>query len=209
MAHTSVINRYPDEETYGRWGMAGSFSLHVLFIAIVLGIAWLTGVKSIEQLMKESGALAIAPPPPQDQPVEVELKDMLPPPPPVDNPEFIRQIEKPIPIPPPPVIKKPVVQPRKAAPPAPSAPAVVSKLVVGSGNFPRPGYPYEALVRRETGTVIVSIEFDSGGGVSEVNVVTSSGHSDLDSSARSFIREHWRDSSFANQSATVPIQYLQ
>lgn len=208
MAHASVINRYPDEQTYGRWGMAGSFSLHIFFVLIVLGIAWLTGIKSIEQLMKESGALAIQPPPPQDQLVEVELKDVLPPPPLVENPEFIRQIEKPKP--PPPVIKKLVPKPKpKAAVPAPSTPAVVSKLVVGSGSFPRPGYPYEALLRHETGTVMVSIEFDSGGSVDEVNVVASSGHSDLDSSTRSFIREHWRDPNFAGQSATVPIQYTQ
>lgn len=207
MAHVSTITRYPEEQTYVRWGTTGSFGFHLLVILIVVGIAWLTGVKSLEQLMKESGALAINIPPPADQQIEVELKDLLPPPPPVENPDFVRQIEKPKP--PPPVIKKPVVQPKPKASVQSTAPAMVSKLILGTGNFPRPAYPYQALLRHETGTVIISINFDGSGGVSDVNVVTSSGFSDLDSSTRSFVREHWHDPSFAGRSATVPIQYTQ
>jgi len=206
MATISSISHYQEEQTYVRWGTVGSFGLHFLLAAVIVAFAWFTGVKSIEQLMKESGSLAINPPPP-DQQMEVELKEELPPPPPTLNPEFVRQIEKPIPPPPvPPVIKKPIVpQPRPR--PVVSVPAMVSRLVVGSGGFPKPGYPYEALLRRETGTVTLSIQFDSEGGVSDVDVVDSSGHADLDSGARSFIRAHWRDSSFAGRSATVPIDF--
>jgi protein TonB len=206
MANLSTLH-YPAEETYVRWGTAGGFALHLLVAAIILIAAWLTGIKSIEQLMKESGALEIAPPPP-DQPIEVELKDLLPPPPPVENPDFIRQVVKPIPSPPipVPVIKKPIVhnEPR----PVTHAHAVVSRLIVGSGSFPQPGYPYDALVNHETGTVTLTIRFDGNGKASSVEIVNSSGHTDLDAGAREFILEHWHDSGFANRSATVPIQFV-
>ncbi len=206
MVNSSTL-RYPAEHTYVRWGTVGAFGLHVLFAVIILTIAWFTGVKSIEQLMKESGALALAPPPPQDQ-IEIELKDVLPPPPPVENPDFVRQIEKPVPPPPlpVPVIKPPVVhnEPRPVAHPH----AAVSRLVVGSGGFPRPGYPYDALVNHETGTVTLSIRFDENGRASSVEIVNSSGHTDLDAGAREFVLEHWHDAGFANSSATVPISFV-
>jgi TonB family protein len=204
MANISHMSRYHGSETYLRWGAVGSFGLHFLLAVLVLTVAWLTGVKSIEQLMKESGSLEMNPPPP-DQQLEVELKDDLPPPPPTPNPEFIRQIEKPIPPPPKLVLKKPVEQPKPR--PIAQVPAMVSRLVVGSGNFPKPGYPYEAELRRETGTVTLSIQFDSEGGVSDVAVSDSSGHPDLDSGARSFIRAHWRDPDFAGRAVTVPIAF--
>lgn len=204
MANLSTL-RYPGDETYFRWGAAGAFGFHVLVAAVILTAAYLTGVKSIEQLMKESGALELAPPPP-DQPIEIDIKDVLPPPPPVENPEFVRQIVKPVPPPiPVPVIPKPVVknEPR----PVSHAHAAVSRLIVGSGSFPQPGYPYDALVNRETGTVTLAIRFDGSGKPSNVEIVNSSGHTDLDSGAREFVLEHWHDSGFANRSATVPIQF--
>ena len=205
MADVSTLNRYPVEETYFRWGAAGALGIHIFLAAVVLVIAWLTGIKSIEQLMKESGSPAINAPPP-DQQIEVELKDDLPPPPPVVNPEFIRQIEKPVPPPPKPVIKKPEVQPKLR--PAAPAPAMVSRLVIGSGNFPKPLYPIYAMLHHETGTVVFSIQFDGDGKASDVDVVSSSGYSDLDSSARYWIRSRWHDSNYANSSATVPIAFV-
>jgi TonB family protein len=206
MDTVSSISRYQEEQTYVRWGTAGSFGIHLLLAAVILTVTWLTGVKSIEQLMKESGSLAMNPPPP-DQQLEVELKDDLPPPPPTPAPEFIRQIEKPIPPPPKPIIiKKPIEQPRPRA--VVSAPAMVSRLVVGSGNFPKPGYPYQALLRHEGGTVMIAIQFDSEGRVSDADVANSSGHPDLDSGASSFIRAHWHDPSFAGRSVTVPIDFV-
>jgi protein TonB len=206
MANLSTL-RYPGEYTYFRWGACGAFGLHVLVAAVILIVAYETGVKSIEQLMKESGALELAPPPP-DQPIEIDLKDVLPPPPPVENPEFVRQVVKLVPPPPlpVPVIPKPVV--KNESRPVSHAHATVSKLIVGSGSFPQPGYPYEALINQETGTVTLAIRFDGNGKPSNVEIVKSSGHTDLDSGAREFVLEHWHDGEFANRSATVPIQFV-
>jgi len=122
-------------------------------------------------------------------------KPVVEPPPPVPAP----------PVPKPVVIKKPKFTAPKATGTGESA--SVSRLVVGSSGFPSPGYPYEAQVRRQTGTVLVSIQFDSSGSVSDVEVVRSSGSSTLDLNSRSFIRAHWRNESFAGRRATVPIVY--
>jgi TonB family protein len=206
MAQVSTISQYPREQTYVRWGTAGAFGLHFLLVAIVLTVAWLTGIKSIEQLMKESGSPLINQPPPNQQ-IEVELKDLLPPPPPEPNPDFIKQVVKPPPEPPKPVVKK-VEVPKLRPRPVQAPPAVVSRLVVGSGNFPRPGYPYQALIHRESGTVVFSILFNGDGTPSDVDVVSSSGCSDLDASARNWIRTRWHDPNFANSSATVPIAFM-
>jgi len=204
MPHISTLNHYPPEQTYVRWGTAGALGIHILLAAIILIVAWLTGIKSIEQLMKESGSPAIAAPPPDEQ-IEVELKNILPPPPPVANPDFIKQIVKPPPPPPKLIIKKPEVQPKPR--PVATAPAIVSRLVIGSGSFPRPGYPYESLIHHESGTVVLSIQFDADGSAADVDVISSSGYPDLDASARSWILSRWHDSSYANTSATVPIAY--
>ncbi len=198
-----------------RWGALGSVGLHLLVIAGVLLIAFLTHVKSLEELMRESGSIAQSGPAPE-QPMEVVLQpDDVPPPPPTLNPDFIRQIEKPkpvvIPPPQPVVVKKPVVQvkPRYTAPKATGTgeSETVSRLVVGSANFPQPGYPYEAQARRQTGTVLISIQFDGSGNAADVSVIQSSGVSILDSSARIFIRSHWKDARFAGQTKTVPIEF--
>jgi len=205
MSTASTFSQYPQEETYVRWGTFGALSIHIVLAGTILTIAWLTGIKSIEQLMKESGSPAITPPPPEEQ-IEVELKDLLPPPPPVVNPDFVRQVVKPVPPPPKPVIKKIVPKPKPR--PVVTAPAVVSRLVIGSGAFPRPAYPYQAMLRHETGTVTLSIRFDGEGTPSDVDVLTSSGYSELDASARSWIRTRWHDPSYSNASATVPISFV-
>ena len=196
-----------------RWGTAGSLGAHLFVAAVVLLVAFLTHVKTLEELMKESGSIITSGPAPE-QPMEVVLQpDDVPPPPPIDNPEFIREIEKlkPVPVPPPEVVKKPVVQvkPKYTAPKATGdgESNTVSKLIVGSGGFPAPGYPVEAQMRHQSGTVLMSVQFDGGGSVSEAQVLSSSGVSVLDSNARSWIRSHWHNASFAGQSVSVPITY--
>ena len=82
-----------------------------------------------------------------------------------------------------------------------------SRLVVGTGGFPQPGYPVEAEMRHQAGTVLVSIQFDGAGRVADAEVVQSSGVSLLDSNTRSFIRSHWHDPSFAGKTVSVPITY--
>jgi TonB family protein len=78
---------------------------------------------------------------------------------------------------------------------------------VGSGGFPAPGYPLEAELRHQTGTVVVTIQFNSDGGVSEVDVIQSSGVSSLDSNTERWIRGHWQNPNFAGRTVSVPINY--
>ena len=152
--------------------------------------------------------------------MEVELRPPdLPPPPPTVNPEFIKQIvlpkpvvvpPQPVPVAPPPPRPVPVVhKPHFTAPHATGTgeTASVSQLVLGSSGFPRPGYPYEARLRHQSGTVVVGIQFDSEGRPADVEIDTSSGVSVLDSSTRSFIQANWRNESFAGRRVTVPVEY--
>ncbi len=196
-----------------RWGTVGSLGAHLFVAAVVLLVAFLTHVKTLEELMQESGSIATNGPAPE-QPMEVVLQpDDVPPPPLTDNPEFIREVEKPktTAAPPPEIVKKSVVQvkPKYTAPRATGdgESNTVSKLIVGSGGFPAPGYPVEAQMRHQSGTVLMNVQFDGGGSVSETQVLSSSGVSILDSNTRSWIRSHWHNASFAGQRVSVPITY--
>lgn len=216
MAQNSQLSQYPPEEVHLRWGLSGSCGIHLTIAGAVLLLAFLTHVKSLEELMRDSGSIATNGPAPEE-PMEVVLQPDDTPPPPTLNPDFIRQVEKPkppevVPPKPPPVqVQKPVPQqkPRYTAPRATGSGETntVSRLVVGSGNFPAPTYPYSARANRETGTVLIAIQFDGSGGIENAEVANSSGYDDLDSNTRIFIRAHWHDPSFAGRSVTVPIQY--
>ena len=219
MSEVARLTDYPEERHYIPWGATGSFGFHLLIAGIVLLIAFLTHIKTIQQLMAEGGSIAQSGPAPQEN-IEVLLRpEDLPPPPPVVNPDFIRQVELPKPqvVPPPPI---PVPVPPKAKPVVVSRPrftapratgsgevAAVSHLVVGSSGFPQPGYPYQAQARHQTGTVSVSIQFGANGAAADVDVISSSGVSLLDSSTVSFIRSHWHNESFAGKRVSVPIEY--
>jgi TonB family protein len=217
MSHSVGFKSYPGEEIYIREGATASFSLHLLVAGLVVLVAFLTHIKTIEQLMAEGGSIAQNGPAPQET-MEVELRpEDLPPPPPTVNPEFIRQIElpkpvvtppPPVPVPPPP---KPVIvaKPRFTAPKATGSgdSASVSRLVVGTSGFPQPSYPYQAEVRGQTGTVSVAVQFDGSGSVADVEVTTSSGVPILDSATTSFIQANWHNPGFAGRHATVPIRF--
>jgi len=214
MPHVSTINQYPPEQSYVRWGAVGSLGIHFLVAGAVLLVAFLAHVKTLEELMKESGSIATNGPAPEE-PMEVVLQpDDVPPPPPSVNPEFVRQIETPKPVvvaPPPIVVKKTVAQvkPKYTAPAAKGdgQTNTVSRLVVGSSEFPQPPYPVEAEMQHQTGSVNVSIQFDGSGSVTDVQVLDSTGASIFISNTRSWIRSHWRNASFAGQSVSVPITY--
>lgn len=219
MAHPASLSRYPAERVFLGRGTTASFGLHLLAAGIVVALAFFAHIKTIQQLMEEGGAIAQSGPAPDDN-IEVELRPPdLPPPPPTVNPEFVKQIELPKPaiIPPPPV---PVIPPKPKPAPLVKKPrytaahatgtgesASVSKLVLGSSGFPRPGYPYEARLRHQSGTVLVGIQFDSNGRAANVEIEGSSGVSILDASTRSFIQSHWSNGSFAGRRVTVPIDY--
>jgi len=205
-----------EEEQSLRVGATAAVSLHLLVAGVVALAAFLTHIKTIQQLMAEGGSIAQNGPAPQEQMEVVLVPDDLPPPPPTPNPDFIRQIvpPKPVVLPPPvPVVAqpkpKPVAHPHYTAPRATGSgdSATVSRLVVGSSGFPQPGYPYLALQRRQTGTVNVSIQFDAAGHAEEVEIIGSSGLAILDSAAQDFIRANWQNESFAGRRATVPIEF--
>lgn len=216
MSHPASLRNYPGEQIYLREGATASFSLHLLVASLVVLIAFITHIKSIQQLMAEGGSIAQNGPAPQELEVELRPED-IPPPPPTVNPEFIRQVElpKPVVIPPPPVPVTPPPKPVVVAKPRFTAPkatgsgesASVSRLVVGTSGFPQPAYPYQAMVRHQTGTVSIAIQFDGSGSVSDVEVTGSSGVPILDSSTISFIQSNWHNPSFAGRHATVPIEY--
>lgn len=218
MIQTVSLTQYPAERVYIRHGATASLGLHIFVAGLIALIAFLTHIKSIEQLMAEGGSLAQNGPAPEEN-IEVELRpEDLPPPPPTVNPEFVQQVElpKPVVIPPPPVPvpvppPKPVIvaKPRFTAPKATGSgeSASVSNLVVGSSGFPRPGYPYEARIHHQTGTVLISIQFDSRGEAADVEVIQSSGVRILDSSTRSFIHSNWHNEAFAGKRVSVPVEY--
>jgi TonB family protein len=193
MPHPASLTRYPAEEIYIRHGATASFGLHLFVAGLVALIAFLTHIKSIEQLMAEGGSIAQNGPAPEEN-IEVELR-------PEDLPPAI-------PVPPRP---KPVIvnKPRFTAPKATGTgeSANVSRLVVGSSGFPQPSYPYQAMVRHQTGTVSVNVLFDASGSVSDVEVTESSGVPILDSSTQSFIQANWHNESFAGRHVTVPVEY--
>jgi TonB family protein len=196
---------YPPERHYAREAVGVSVGAHI-FVVILIGIiALIFHVKSLRDLMLQGGSIEQHAPPPEEK-IEVYLKDETPPPPPVLTPEFIRQIVKP---PPKPVI---VVKPKPK--PQPAAPAMVapkvqmeSRLVVGTSGLPHPGYPTRARMMHISGTVMISVSFDSGGKAVNAEIVSSSGSGMLDEPTRSFILENWRNEAFAGKTETVPVEY--
>jgi TonB family protein len=59
------------------------------------------------------------------------------------------------------------------------------------GTRPSPPYPASALSQRQQGAVTLLLLANDGGGLSDVQVFSSSGHLILDRSARNYIRRHW------------------
>jgi TonB family protein len=116
------------------------------------------------------------------------------------------------------VEKKTEMKPRRehhvATSPPPSPPAgapapstVASSHAPGENIFPHPPYPEEARFLRETGTVVVDVQFNGSGGVSQVQVTQSSGVPLLDAQTRSFIRANWHTLAYAGQVLKVPVEY--
>jgi len=85
--------------------------------------------------------------------------------------------------------------------------AFASSYAPGASDLPHPPYPDEARNLRETGTVVVNVQFDAGGGVAQTEVTQSSGVPLLDSNTRSFIRTHWHSPAYAGQTVSVPVEY--
>jgi len=88
-----------------------------------------------------------------------------------------------------------------------SKPAAPSSYAPGLDELPHPPYPTEARDRRQTGMVVMNVQFDGKGDVTHAEVEQSSGVPILDSETRSFIRMHWHSLAFAGQVVSVPVQY--
>jgi TonB family protein len=205
-AQPAHINDYPPERNYAKEAVGVSFGAHLLVVVIIGIIALIFHVKSLRDLMLQGGSIEMHATPPEEH-IEVMLKDLLPPPPPpTPTPEFIRKIVKP-----PPkviVVEKPKPKPHPA--PSVAAPTKVeaeSRFVVGTSGLPQPGYPTRAKLMHISGTVLISVSFDSSGRAVGADVVNSSGAGILDENTRSFILQNWRDEAFAGKTETVPVEY--
>ena len=153
-----------------------------------------------EQQAQPDPPLDEPPPPPEVPPPE--LATVIDPPPP-DLPPPVFPVEAPPPPPPPepekpkppkPVQKRPPqapveAQPQQAAPAAPAAPKTVSASQLGYIVPPNPNYPARSRKAGEQGVVMVRVLVDIAGRPSQVSLQTSSGHSTLDESAISAVRQ--------------------
>jgi TonB family protein len=92
-------------------------------------------------------------------------------------------------------------------PPRAAPPAVASSYSPGVSVLPHPPYPLEARDRRQTGTVIVNVQFNAKGSVVGAFVAQSSGVPILDSETKSFIRANWHSTAYAGQTVSVPVEY--
>ncbi len=89
----------------------------------------------------------------------------------------------------------------------PAAAASASSYAPGPNVLPHPPYPAEAQDRGQTGTVLMSVQFDLKGDVADAEVARSSGVPLLDAATRSFIRAHWHSPAYAGRAVDVPVQY--
>jgi TonB family protein len=92
-------------------------------------------------------------------------------------------------------------------PAKPATPVSSSSYAPGPNILPHPPYPLEARDLRETGIVIMNVQFDDKGNVAQAEVAQSSGVPILDSETRSFIRAHWHSATYAGQTINQPVQY--
>ncbi|MFQ3670736.1 MAG: energy transducer TonB [Verrucomicrobiia bacterium] len=174
------------------WAAATSVGLHLFIVALGM---WTVTDALLEEIARGE-ILAMADPDPFNQAIEVEFYEAVPEPEPVAEPEFVVPEEKkevePEPEKPKP---KPVPTPRPAVAGAvrqegPPGGFAASAPVVGSRNFPKPPYPFQARQRRQQGTVLLRIVV-VGGSITEVNIARSSGHGILDSTAQSWVKSRW------------------
>lgn len=89
----------------------------------------------------------------------------------------------------------------------PAAATSVSSYAPGVSVFPHPPYPPEAVTHRETGVVLMNVQFDAKGNVARAEVEQSSGVLLLDTETRSFIRMHWHSTEYAGQIISQSVQY--
>ena len=189
MAEQLVVHRNYDEpeESGLSWpriiGIAFVIALHAAALMLLL----IPAVAPKAEVEKERNVLVtlVDAPPPQDKPPP-PIKELSPP--------------KPSPVPPPPEAPPvDVAEPRPTdvftppAPPAPPAPVAViqASVDISSKNMNPPRYPPAAARAGIEGEVILVIDVDANGNVTNVSVEKSSRNRDLDRAAMEAARK-WR-----------------
>ncbi|KAF1728363.1 energy transducer TonB [Pseudoxanthomonas mexicana] len=183
MAEQLVINRYREEEedTSLNWpriiGIAFVIALHAAALLALL-IPAVAPPAEKEQERRTSVVIVDAPPPPVKTLAPPKTTPLPPPPeaPPVDVAE-----PRPTDI---------VTPPSPPAPPAPIA-DVAATVDISSKNMNPPRYPPAAARAGIEGTVILIIDVDANGNVTNVAVEKSSRNRDLDRAAMEAARK-WR-----------------
>jgi protein TonB len=162
---------------------------------------------------------------PLEEPVPAEEKPMLteedifevPPAAPIET--ALRIFE------PAPVKTAPAPQPRRTDPaktrpatsasvtggsPSPTAEGAGGTAAAGSGGkgkFPKPPYPAFAKAKGLTGTVSLSVRVSAAGDVTSASVAGSSGSSELDSYAASWVTRRWKWPAGAARSFRLPVSF--
>ena len=193
-----------------RWHFIGSLVAALAIEAAAVGMANIHREEAIPEdtgLFQQEPVDAIIteePPEPTPPPEEEEP----PPPPPPDEPtEF--------------VIQEPTPPPRPKDAPTPKPRTKVSESLgrnpsSGPVNFvsakanlisaPHPSYPYEAKKTKQTGSGRFLLSFDSGGNVTDVSVVKSTGSAILDQTSMNTFRR-WRCKAGVYSKVYVPITF--
>jgi periplasmic protein TonB len=166
-----------------------------------------------------------APPEEVEQAIEEEFE--IPPLPEIAVPITPPEMEEIAPLetyiePPPPAPKptpKPKPQPTKSTPKPKAAASSSSSSSSGTsgpatvftgsgrGRFPSPSYPTSARSAGLQGSVRLMVTVEASGLPSSVSVISSSGHSTLDSAARDHISRRWRWPSGSVRKYIVPIRF--
>ncbi len=129
----------------------------------------------------------LPPPPPPEPPKPQEIKELVPPqptqlPPPPEEPPVVFDDPTPMDTPAPP--------PTPPAPPA-ATPDIGASVDISSKNMNPPKYPPRAFQQGVEGTVILIVDVDANGNVTNVSVEKSSRNRDLDRAAMDAARK-WR-----------------
>lgn len=177
---------------YADHSEASSRTISIVIVAlihVVLGYAFVTGLgmkyvkKAAEQLnvidVKEEPPPPDEPPPPPPKPADVPPPPVVAPPPMVQTPAPAPQVTS-VATPPPPA---PVLPPVVSAPPPPRPVARATPRGKPGDWVTSDDYPSRALREGRSGVVGLRLDVGVDGRVANCSVTSSSGHSDLDSTA--------------------------
>ncbi len=186
MTQRSTTTDRNDEDEGLNWGRIAGFTMVVAFHAAAIMLL-LAPVNPPNAAAQEEAATRVViiepppppPPPPPEPPKPTPIKELTPPrptpvPPPPESPPVIFDDPSPMDTPAPP--------PAPPSPPAPTA-DIGASVDISSKNMNPPRYPPAAARAQIEGTVILVIDVDANGNVTNVSVEKSSRNRDLDRAA--------------------------